>query len=116
MSNSLITKPVMYIQSEVNGVVTCVEQRMRPEDFGNVFPENQFPTFPAINASLTRALLPIELAYGVMPPGRSSPTMRTPLNNGKPLENTGYTPFRPTGMFWERRRSTRTRHFIQAAC
>lgn len=86
MSESLLTKPVVYVQSESNGVVTCIEQRMRPEDFGNVFPENQFPTFPAINASLTRPLLPIELAYGVLPKNTKLPNYAAPSEQWEATE------------------------------
>ncbi len=100
MSESLLTKPVIYIQSASNGVVTCVEQRMRPEDFPNVFhgtpaiadgsipadgeqiangdKGERFPTFPAIEATLTRALLPISLAYGVIPSGKKLPYFAIP--------------------------------------
>jgi hypothetical protein len=86
MSESLNTKPVVYVQSAVNGVVTCIEQRMRPEDFGNVFPENQFPTFPAINTSLTRAMLPIELAYGILPKNTKLPIHAAPAEQWETSE------------------------------
>jgi hypothetical protein len=86
MSTSLITKPILYVQSAVNGVITCIEKRMRPEDFGHVFPANQFPTFPAIDPTLTRPMLPIDLAYGVISKHTRLPQQENPADQWEAAE------------------------------